>query len=543
MKFVVPLLVIILASCQSKRALKQADNYFYKGKFIEAAIAYEKLFQATKNESKLKGNLAFCYLNQREFEKSNLLFESVLKEKKSSSSTFYLGITMLNSNEKAKVSFEECLKNEATNTLASLSLSVLTTPIKYTKEPPIKFDILYLDIIENRNENGYWLSQSIRNDLTFLVGDSVLNESQNLIYFTDLGTFRTQTDYLENPKLQLYTISVANNQVAPFLYNSKEYSTAQAFFSADDNTLFFISDMLGGKGGFDIYSCKLNENGWSKPENLGETINSENNELLPFITTDGTLFFATENKISSTLDVYASLWDGKKWVKPLNCNYPLPTNASDFGIKSNRVLNQMNVTEHTTKKPSNCVLQGLISDSNTTLPIESVDILLLTGKTGESIALKTNQDGLFSTPIQPINYEIRISKKGSFSKLGNLNFNNQFNQFSINEKLKQIDFDKDYRLENLDFDSTTFSPTQNASPTLNNLANLLIENPSIEIQLIAYTSAFNVIYERLVLEKKFNSILQFLKSKNINTKRVSTKIESLNSSISSDSFTYKVLKN
>ena len=56
------------------------------------------------------------------------------------------------------------------------------------------------------------------------------------------------------------------------------------FLQADENRLFFVSDIKGGAGGFDIYySVKINGQ-WSDPTNLGLKVNSPEDELFPFVT-------------------------------------------------------------------------------------------------------------------------------------------------------------------------------------------------------------------------------------------------------------------
>src|SRR6185369_9790114 len=70
---------------------------------------------------------------------------------------------------------------------------------------------------------------------------------------------------------------------------------SQPSLSADGRMLFFVSDRRGGTGNKDIYiSYKLDENKWSKAENLGPKINTVYEEISPFIHVNGrTLFYAS----------------------------------------------------------------------------------------------------------------------------------------------------------------------------------------------------------------------------------------------------------
>ena len=49
-----------------------------------------------------------------------------------------------------------------------------------------------------------------------------------------------------------------------------------------------------GRTGLDLYQYnKLSDDSWSSPEKIDGPINSDENEISPFISADGTLFFAS----------------------------------------------------------------------------------------------------------------------------------------------------------------------------------------------------------------------------------------------------------
>jgi outer membrane protein OmpA-like peptidoglycan-associated protein len=76
--------------------------------------------------------------------------------------------------------------------------------------------------------------------------------------------------------------------------------------SADNQKLYFSSNRKGGFGGMDLYVSYMQTNGdWGKPINLGPSINSNKNEVFPFIHDDGTLYFSSSKEGGSGgLDVY-----------------------------------------------------------------------------------------------------------------------------------------------------------------------------------------------------------------------------------------------
>lgn len=117
--------------------------------------------------------------------------------------------------------------------------------------------------------------------------------------------------------------------LVPFEYNSAEYNVGHGCFSEDGKKLYFSSDMPGGIGGADIYVSNLENGKWSKPENLGSTINTDKNELFPFVN-DNSLFFASNGHYGvGGLDLFeASLIS--KTVQ--NMGYPVNSSADDFAL-------------------------------------------------------------------------------------------------------------------------------------------------------------------------------------------------------------------
>lgn len=109
--------------------------------------------------------------------------------------------------------------------------------------------------------------------------------------------------------------------------NSK-YQETSGSFSQDRTMLYFSSDRPNGKGGFDIFVSKKDEQGnWGSAENLGEAINSSFDERAPFIHPNGKYLYFHSNGHNSIggHDIYRSeLVDGK-WQPAENMGYPINT--------------------------------------------------------------------------------------------------------------------------------------------------------------------------------------------------------------------------
>ncbi len=95
-----------------------------------------------------------------------------------------------------------------------------------------------------------------------------------------------------------------------------------------NSTLYFSSDMEGGYGGMDLYKVDFNRDGYGTFTNLGDQINSANDEVFPAISGD-TLFFASNRRDLGFggLDLYKS---SLITPYPINLGIPVNTPYDDF---------------------------------------------------------------------------------------------------------------------------------------------------------------------------------------------------------------------
>jgi len=134
--------------------------------------------------------------------------------------------------------------------------------------------------------------------------------------------------------LSLYFSKVVNGEwtdLVPFEHNNQAYNVGHAVFAENDQKLYFVSDDPTGLGGSDIYvSNRLGEN-WTKPVNLGASINTEQDELFPFMN-EGVLYFASNGHFGlGGLDIFEiHLENGK--LK--NLGAPINSCSDDFAYIS-----------------------------------------------------------------------------------------------------------------------------------------------------------------------------------------------------------------
>jgi peptidoglycan-associated lipoprotein len=98
-----------------------------------------------------------------------------------------------------------------------------------------------------------------------------------------------------------------------------------------EKVLFFVANMPGGKGGYDIYyATKKSEGVYGLPVNLGDKINTPGDEKTPFYR-DGKLYFSSNGRASlGGLDVFESQWNGSVWSEPKGLPQGINSSVDDY---------------------------------------------------------------------------------------------------------------------------------------------------------------------------------------------------------------------
>lgn len=115
------------------------------------------------------------------------------------------------------------------------------------------------------------------------------------------------------------------------ILNSDSF-TAHPTLSPSGNTIVFVSDRPGGEGGTDMWISTRSAGIWNTPVNLGEIINSRENEITPYLSNDDTLYFSSNGlggkggyEIFMTVNI-AGEWQPPLAVEEVNSGY----DESDF---------------------------------------------------------------------------------------------------------------------------------------------------------------------------------------------------------------------
>ncbi len=326
--------------------------------------------------------------------------------------------------------------------------------------------------------------------------------------------------------------------------------------SADGKAILFTSklkeDLFYKEGGDirDIYVTVQDNNGkWSDVINLGKQINTEGDEISPFLAADGrTLYFATNSRPGyGSYDVFMSkrIGDGwTNWTEPVNLGpeingthfdayYTLPASADYAYMVSN--VNSFGKTDiirvklpEAIKPEPVVMLLGRTLNAKTKIPV-SADILfedLLEHKeVGEAISdPKTGSYRI--TLAHGKNYGIRAVAEGFLSVNENLELMSITKYAEIEKDLflVPIEVGETMQLNNVFFEQGKPILKSQSFPELDRLVEIMVENPSIKIELGGHTD--NVGNKDALLKLSQDRVLAvkaYLEKKGIKKDRVEGK--------------------
>lgn len=204
------------------------------------------------------------------------------------------------------------------------------------------------------DKNTFSIFQSIRKD-DGLLGDPIpfslnlvsavhegpltFNSTGDMVYFSRNNIEEGKKIPGEDGIVKMQILSAAKSgsdwgNVKELPFNNDNYNVIHPTISVDNEILIYASDMPGGYGGYDLYQSKKVGNSWTFPQNLGPEVNSEGNDVFPFLHADGMLYFTSDKSGGKGgLDLYYTLkLDGQEWVEPVNMGGSFNTSFDDFSL-------------------------------------------------------------------------------------------------------------------------------------------------------------------------------------------------------------------
>ena len=334
----------------------------------------------------------------------------------------------------------------------------------------------------------------------------------------------------------------------PFNLNSpvnSAYWESQPSVSADGKVLFFSSSRSGGIGGKDIWYSVLDSNSrWGYPINMGKEINSEGDEMSPFIHFDGrTLYFSSDGRPGmGGFDLYMTRMDRDSvWNDPENLGYPVNTYNDEMGlvIESNGKRAYFSSIRDKTKGKD--IYYFDLDESKRPDPVSYLKGKVIDRETGamikaeyELINLSTNQitiknstdsrGGFLVCLPSGYNYGINVSKPGYLFHSENFLFegiHTVTEPFIKNIILSPIKIGAKMMLANIFYATDSWEIMEESSSELNNLADLLSDNRNVIMEIGGHTDSTGSNDYNLVLsEKRAISVVNYLVKQGIEKDRL-----------------------
>lgn len=276
-------------------------------------------------------------------------------------------------------------------------------------------------------------------------------------------------------------INSTGNEKSPFLH-------------PDEKTLYFSSDGWMGLGGYDVFFVRQDEHGmWTKPRNIGYPINSTEDEVGFFVSTDGTQGFFASNKFNGKggWDLYSfDLYDAARPEKVLFIKGNVKSEFSAEPLKAHIELKNLE-----TKKISNIPMDTITGNYVAVAPFNS-DYIMTVKKAGHVYESKyiAKVDSMFKLPAK------------------------------VDIEMKPIELNKSYRINDIYFPFNSFDLTNESKVVLDQLIDFLHENQSISIEIQGHTDNIGNDASNLKLsESRAQSVYNYLVEKEISAIRLSYK--------------------
>lgn len=329
--------------------------------------------------------------------------------------------------------------------------------------------------------------------------------------------------------------------------NTEAWESAPSL-SPDKRDLYFASNRAGGLGKSDIYvSHRMPDGQWSTPKNAGIRINSAGNESCPFIHADNqTLYFTSDGHLGYGGDdlFMVRRLPGNKWDSATNLGYPINTIENEGSLvisadgetayyASDRSDSKGGLDLYTFKlradvRPIKTLwVKGKVFDSETKKGLPSA-VELTDLATKEMISkVQTDETGsyLITLPIGK-DYAFNVNRKGYLFFSDNFPLSKYVpdSTYHIDIPLQPLSPDATVILKNIFFDVNRYELKPGSFVELDNIVALLKENPTLKIRINGHTDNTGKPEDNLKLSNnRANAVIQYLVSKGIDPKRLSSK--------------------
>ncbi|MDC0249598.1 OmpA family protein [Flavobacteriales bacterium] len=319
---------------------------------------------------------------------------------------------------------------------------------------------------------------------------------------------------------------------------------SQPSVSADGKTIIFSSDRSGGYGKIDLYEINYENREWTSPKNLGSTINSNEHEKSPYLHPDGrTLFFASTNFPSiGGFDIFYSRKDSVgNWQSPINIGYPINTVDDEIslfvstdGNKAYFASNQLNgiggwdiysFPLHDRAKPKRVLfLKGeLVDEDGQSLSNFELEIKNISTKEVTNVEIKEGSYVSCLTLAKNDDVLIMIKKEGFAFNSTYISANDSSFTFpqDLNIELESLEDGKSFRLSNIYFETNSYQINPIIQEVLIEFADYLKINNKLVIEINGFTDNIgNESDNQLLSENRAKAVRDLVLSEGVQENRV-----------------------
>lgn len=424
-----------------------------------------------------------------------------------------------------------------------------------------KVEAKYFKMLEaQKTSTGYTKAQP----LTSLVynGEHVTNGNfspdGSKFYFTLCEENADKISRCDIYVAEVQGVNLLNAKKLPDVVNNPGSTNSQPTLgkSSDGNdVLYFVSNRENGKGGLDIWYSTMDKTGtYKQAKNAGSKINSDRDEYSPFFDAQSKqLFFSTNGRIGlGGFDVYSANGELQKWEDPQNLGKPINSSVDDMYYRVNKtgdygfvVSNRpgtMSVRSQTCcddifevkyDKVINIAVMGHVYDADDpkkTPLANSLVTLSIKGATeyGNIGTDSTEKTSPYFFRLNP-GEEYKVVGLRSGYLTGNATFNskniNTSDTIIVDIPVKKITIGKEYRLNNVYYDFDKWDLRPESKKTLDTLYEIMIDNPTIIVELGSHTDSRGTDEYNLSLsQKRAESCVNYLiKEKGIPAERIKPK--------------------
>lgn len=323
---------------------------------------------------------------------------------------------------------------------------------------------------------------------------------------------------------------------------------SQPTLSADGRTLYFVSDRRSGMGMRDIWMSTLDEKGnWTKAVNMGKPINSEYDEMSPFIHVNNrTLYFAT-NALQGFggYDIFFSQRDSSGWSPPTNIGSPINNHDDQYSLfitangkkayysheetredgRSFSKIYEVHIPEENWLKFRSNYVKGIVRDKETKQVLSAnIELVNINSNTLESLVDSDSINGKYLIVLtEGAEYGLYVSKPGYVYKSLSFNYSavDDFEPIVVNIELEKIRTGSIVVLNNIFFDLDKYELKEKSRAELAKIVRFMTSNPAVRIEVSGHTDNLGTNDYNLGLsEKRAQAVTKYLIDSGINRARI-----------------------